>query len=141
MNETTHLQRQAAPLRLLPYRTAFLRSFPQALLALALGACADEPDLLEPPLTISAVEQNAASMAMPPAIEDALTRLVPEESAHALRAALLELSAQIENGTADPRAVRSVKNAIDRYAATSAADAVDVAALRLSVELLASPEN
>jgi hypothetical protein len=141
MNQTNYLQRQTGAPPLLPYRSAFLRSFPQALLALALGACADDPDPFEPPVNTSAVEQTVAGVAMPPAIEDALTRLVPEESADALRAALLELSAQIANDTADQRAVRTVKDAIDRYAATSAADALDVAALRLSVELLTSPEN
>lgn len=141
MKATNDPQREAGASRLLPFRTAFLNRFPHALLAFALCACADEADPLEPPADTSAVVQTAAALNIPPAIDDALTRLVPEASAGDLRAALLELSAEIADDTADPRAVRAVNDAIDRFAATGAADAQDVAALRMGVALLTSPEN
>ncbi|HSJ15801.1 MAG TPA: hypothetical protein VK939_15450 [Longimicrobiales bacterium] len=116
--------------------------FPHALLALALGACADERGPLAPRLEDRGAEPaSAASKALEPAIEDALTRLIPDRAAARVHAALLELSASLAQGAADPEAVRAVNAAIDDYAATGAADALDVAALRLSVDLLASPED
>lgn len=114
-------------------------------LPIGLSACSDQIDPASPePAPASAKGTAVQAAAASPALQDALTRLIPNLSQGApvatLTSALRALATAMasSNDAVTAVALERALAAVDQYASSSAADEADVDAIRLAIAVHAA---